>query len=103
MLYLGSEGDEIAFGPGEQEVLFRHGFGRGEIYDIVWQRHAATIRENVAWVAAVGTLATTGSARAAQTSLRLTAVLVQVDQKWLLHQVHLSEPHGEFWEGFSAS
>jgi ketosteroid isomerase-like protein len=99
-LYLGSEGDEIAFGPDEQDVLFRHGFGRGEAYDIVWHRYAANTREGIAWVAVVGALTTEGTSRATQTTLRLTAVLAQVEQKWLLHQVHLSEPHGDFWQGF---
>jgi len=53
-----------------------------------------SINENTAWVALKGTVTKTDAL-----SLRITAVLVKRNKKWLFKQIHFSYPQSLFTEG----
>jgi ketosteroid isomerase-like protein len=91
---MGSEAGEMATGPGELQELFRRIFARSGSFSWTWNSKLVSTAGSTAWVALDSVVHYSEASRVRNLPYRITAVLEQRGDKWLLAQFHGSEPAG---------
>ncbi len=89
---LGSEKREIAIGRKEFGRFLQRVLSRPETYSWKWKRKMISIRGNVAWITAEGSVIVRKGSRENITPYRLTGVFEKRKAKWLWMHYHGSEP-----------
>ena len=99
---IGTGGDEKCIGLAEIKAIFERAFAQFEDASVEFGWHSVSAAGSVAWVAVDVTLRVKTGGREISEPLRLTVVLEQREDKWLVVQWHDSLPaagqkEGEAW------
>ncbi len=92
VLLLASEAGEVATGRGDLLRFFTRIYSRPVRYSWEWKRRTISSAGAIAWVFAEGEILVRGVEGVKRGPYRLTGVLEKRDGRWLLVQVHGSEP-----------
>ena len=85
--------DSLLRGPGELRRFLDRYIGGLTTYSWEWDRHDVSTVGSVAWLLAEGTESAATKDRLELHPYRMTMVLEQRDNRWLVRQVHGSSPH----------
>ena len=96
---IGTGGDERCIGLAEIKAIFERAFAQFEDASVKFGWHSVSAAGSVAWVAADVILRVKTSGREISEPLRLTVVLEQRGDKWLVVQWHDSLPAAGQKEG----
>jgi len=92
VVLLGSAEGEKAVGRRQSEELFEQLRSRPIAYSFEWRWHLVSSEGSVAWVVAEGSVHTESADQHLILPYRLTLVLVNRGNKWLIAHSHGSEP-----------
>jgi uncharacterized protein (TIGR02246 family) len=96
---IGTGGDEKCIGLAEIKTIFERAFAQFEDASVKFGWHSVSATGSMAWVAADVTLRVKTGGREINEPLRLTTVLEQWGDKWLIVQWHDSLPAAGQREG----
>ena len=92
IVLLGSEEGEKAIGRRELENFLRRLFSRPMALSFEWRWYSVSVEGSVAWVVAEGLVHTRTADQHLSSPYRLTMVLVEKGDKWLIMHTHGSQP-----------
>ena len=89
---IGSEARETAVGPDEIKSFLERVLSRPYSFSWKWEWTSVSAKDQVAWVAAKGSVVKSQDKTELVTPYRLSAVFEKRNDQWLIMQYHGSEP-----------